>query len=368
MYGPSGFFADIPEDDSIVSGDLELFRDSPEGFTVLYRCQRSGRFFIYKALKPGYRGLRIYEDMLRKDFEIGFSLQHPNVCQYFAFVNHPSAGNCIVMEWIDGEDLGHFLERNGRLSIEVTDRILTGICDALAYIHRKQVIHRDLKPENIMVTFNGLHPKLIDFGLSDADSFAVLKMAAGTQYYASPELLAGDSVDNRTDIWSLGIIMQGLGRRYRHIAAKCLRRNPAQRYPDAEAISADIACLGKGRGAWLGITAAVLILAIAGFLVRERFPGVADTAVHQADSLAHDDGVDAAVNVGMASAAEDAAGHVSKISSEAASSSSSAGPASTNAGVTKPSGPSAGENRTSLDSTALDALFREAADELGVGE
>ena len=158
MYGPSGFFADIPEDDSIVSGDLELFRDSPEGFTVLYRCQRSGRFFIYKALKPGYRGLRIYEDMLRKDFEIGFSLQHQNVCQYFAFVNHPSAGNCIVMEWIDGEDLGHFLERNGRLSIEVTDRILTGICDALAYIHRKQVIHRDLKPENIMVTFNGLHP------------------------------------------------------------------------------------------------------------------------------------------------------------------------------------------------------------------
>lgn len=72
MYGPSGFFADIPEDDSIVSGDLELFRDSPEGFTVLYRCQRSGRFFIYKALKPGYRGLRIYEDMLRKDFEIVF--------------------------------------------------------------------------------------------------------------------------------------------------------------------------------------------------------------------------------------------------------------------------------------------------------
>ena len=354
MYGPSGFFADIPEDDSIVSGDLELFRDSPEGFTVLYRCQRSGRFFIYKALKPGYRGLRIYEDMLRKDFEIGFSLQHPNVCQYFAFVNHPSAGKCIVMEWIDGEDLGHFLERNGRLSIEVTDRILTGICDALAYIHRKQVIHRDLKPENIMVTFNGLHPKLIDFGLSDADSFAVLKMAAGTQYYASPELLAGDSVDNRTDIWSLGIIMQGLGRRYRHIAARCLRRNPAQRYPDAEAISADIAGLGKGRGAWLGITAAVLILAIAGFLVRERFPGVADTAVHQADSLAHDDGVDA--------------GHVTNIASGAAPSSSSAGPASANVAGTRPSGPSAGENRTSLDSTALDALFREAADELGVGE
>ena len=273
------------------------------------------------------------------------------------------------MEWIDGEDLGHFLERNGRLSIEVTDRILTGICDALAYIHRKQVIHRDLKPENIMVTFNGLHPKLIDFGLSDADSFAVLKMAAGTQHYASPELLAGDSVDNRTDIWSLGIIMQGLGRRYRHIAARCLRRNPAQRYPDAEAISADIAGLGKGRGAWLGITAAVLILAIAGFLVRERFPGVADTAVHQADSLALDDGADTSVlNVGMASAADGAAGHVTNIASGAAPSSSSAGPASANVAGTRPSGPSAGENRTSLDSTALDALFREAADELGVGE
>lgn len=468
MYGPSGFFADIPEDDSIVSGDLELFRDSPEGFTMLYRCQRSGRFFIYKSLKPGYRGIQTYEDLLRKDFEIGFSLQHPHICQYFAFVNHPDIGNCIVMELIDGEDLGQFLAGHRERLSAVTDRILTEICDALSYLHRKQVIHRDLKPENIMVTFNGLHPKLIDFGLSDADSFAMLKVAAGTQYYASPELLAGDNVDSRTDIWSLGIIMQEFGRRYRRVSAKCLKRNPADRYPNADSVAADIAGLGKGRGMWLGIAAALVALfVLSGFLGRDFLGFDTGRSGYQADSLGHGfgpsvarDGVQAGSAAspdgvhggpagdrsGMAYAAEDAAGGVSggasdgisgsvagvsepspgpgmslasgasasraasvssgsapKASTGAASTStkttsakSSTGTASAkpsskpSAGTTsaksssKPSAgttsgnangsssktadPSASERRTALDSTALDALFREAADELEVGE
>ena len=419
MYGPSGFFADIPEDDSIVSGDLELFRDSPEGFTMLYRCQRSGRFFIYKSLKPGYRGIQTYEDLLRKDFEIGFSLQHPNICQYFAFVNLPDIGNCIVMEWIDGEDLGQFLAGRRERSSEVTDRILTEICDALSYLHRKQVIHRDLKPENIMVTFNGLHPKLIDFGLSDADSFAMLKVAAGTQYYASPELLVGDNVDSRTDIWSLGIIMQEFGRRYRRVSAKCLKRNPADRYPNADSVAADIAGLGKGRGMWLGIAAGLVALfVLSGFLGRDFLGFDTGRSGYQADSLgigsgpaasldgltASPDGLQSGpagyVAPGLTNAdgtsagtsdrfPDDASGGISGTAaggvsgSVAGVSGSGSRPGSSLAGgtsasaygvtgtLTKPSQESSttkSSSRTALDSTALDALFREAADELQAGE
>ncbi|MGM9740503.1 MAG: serine/threonine-protein kinase [Candidatus Cryptobacteroides sp.] len=393
MYGPSGFFADIPEEDNIVSGDLELFRDSPEGFTVLYRCQRSGRFFVYKALKPGYRGIQTYEDLLRKDFEIGFSLQHPNICQYFALVNHPDVGNCIVMEWIDGEDLGHYVQGHPDLSCEVTDRILLEICEALAYLHRKQVIHRDLKPENIMVTFNGLHPKLIDFGLSDADSFAILKVAAGTRFYASPELLLGDNVDNRTDIWSLGIIMQELGRRYHRISSKCLKRDPACRYPNAEAVAADIAGLGKGRGMWLGIAAALVALfVLAGFLGRD-FLGY-ERIGYQADSLDLGDGPEASLDDSAASpdglqadpdadvsdfgmtdvpdgASGRAEGSVANGVSGGATGSMAAGISGVTETITKSSTSSSttkSSGGTAIDSTALDALFREAADELEVGE
>lgn len=435
MYGPSGFFADIPEEDSIVSGDLELFRDSPEGFTVLYRCQRSGRFFVYKALKPCYRGIQTYEDLLHKDFEIGFSLQHPNICQYFAFVNHPDAGNCIVMEWIDGEDFGHYLQGHPGLPYDVLDRILVEICEALSYLHRKQVIHRDLKPENIMVTFNGLHPKLIDFGLSDADSFAILKIPAGTRFYASPELLLGDNVDSRTDIWSLGIMMQELGRRYHRISSKCLKRNPACRYPNAEAVAADIASLGKGRGMWLGIAAALVALfVLAGFLGRD-FLGY-ERIGYQADSLGVDSGSEAALD-GLAASPDDlqagsdgdvpsfemtaapegasggvagsvangvpagaegsveagvsgnvagvsdsgpgpgsslAVGTSSSVSGVTGSASKSSGgvasssPTATKSKTSNPAGPVNDESRTAIDSTALDALFREAADELEVGE
>ncbi|MGN1233709.1 MAG: serine/threonine-protein kinase [Candidatus Cryptobacteroides sp.] len=386
MYGPSGFFADIPEEDNIVSGDLELFRDSPEGFTLLYRCQRSGRFFVYKALKPGYRGIQTYEDLLRKDFEIGFSLQHPNICQYFAFVNHPELGNCIVMEWIDGEDLGHYLSGHPGLPCEVIDRILLEICEALAYIHRKQVIHRDLKPENIMVTFNGLHPKLIDFGLSDADSFAILKIPAGTRFYASPELLLGDNVDNRTDIWSLGIIMQEFGRRYHRISSKCLKRNPSCRYPNAEAVAADIAGLGKGRGMWLGIAAALVALVVlAGFIGRdfigyERIGDQADSLGIGSAPAVSPDGLQAgsdgdASGFEMTAAPDGASGGAANgvpggaagsvatgVSGDVAGVTGTITKSSTSSTIAKSSG------ATAIDSTALDALFREAADELDVGE
>lgn len=230
MLGPSGFFKTDSHDGSHTDSDiLELIHTSEDGFNELYRGCKNGRFFVYKALKKEYRGNPFYEELLKKDFNIGFSLNHSGICQYFGMIDFPPIGNCIIMEWIDGRTLEDVI-RDEKISKRMAKKIICEICDALDYIHRKQVIHRDLKPENIMVTNNGSNVKIIDFGLSDADSYNILKAPAGTKIYASPELLAGEVPDARSDIWSLGLIINELTGSLRYISSGCLRRERQKRY------------------------------------------------------------------------------------------------------------------------------------------
>lgn len=247
MLGPSGFFQTIGDTDSPVSSkDLEIIHDSEAGFNVLYRGSKNGRFFVYKALKPEYRGNPFYEELLKKDFNIGFSLTHSGICQYYGMVNLPDAGNCIVMEWIDGCSLEQLIA-DGRITKTLALKIIDELCDALTYLHRRQVIHRDLKPENILITYNGNNVKVIDFGLSDADSYNAFKAPAGTKIYASPELLAGGQIDSRSDIWSLGVIIGELSGRYGHVTARCMARNREKRYSDASEVKAAVHSAGRYR-------------------------------------------------------------------------------------------------------------------------
>lgn len=247
MLGPSGFFlTNGPEDLPISSNDLELIHSSENGFNVLYRGSKNGRFFIYKALKPEFVGNLLYEELLKKEFDIGFSMTHHGICQYYGFITLPEIGNCIVMEWIDGQNL-EALIASGQMDKELAVKIIEELCDALDYMHHKQVIHRDLKPENIIITHNGRNVKIIDFGLSDTDSYNAFKAPAGTRMYASPELISGGSIDNRTDIYSLGMIISEMSRSYRGIAAKCLRRDRNRRYANATDIKRDIRLYSRRR-------------------------------------------------------------------------------------------------------------------------
>ncbi len=232
MDETSGFFETPTEAQSTTEGRFEPVRGNPESYCDIWRADKDGRFRIYKALKSEYAGEPVYERLLRKEFEIGYSLNHPNICEYYGFVNIPQLGNCIEMEWVDGCSLDTLLQRGG-ISKELAVKIINETCDALAYMHSKQIVHRDLKPSNIMLTYNGNNVKLIDFGLSDSDTHSVLKGSAGTQVYASPELLAGGSVDFRTDIFSLGCVIDRLSHGFGKVARKCCQRDPRKRFQSA---------------------------------------------------------------------------------------------------------------------------------------
>ena len=245
----------------------ELVSRSNEGYCEIWRFDRGGRFRILKCLKEEYRGIPMYEQLLRKEFEIGYSLSQGNICEYYSFKKDQLLGSCIEMEWVDGRTLESFLSE-GKHERSVYDKIAGEICSALSYMHAKQVLHRDLKPSNILVTFNGNNVKLIDFGLSDTDSSSMLKTPAGTLVYAAPEVLSGGKATVRSDLYSLGVVLSMFPvRKYSPVVRRLCSQKPEARYASAAEVQKAL----KGKKpivAGISVLLLIVLLALAPVIVR----------------------------------------------------------------------------------------------------
>lgn len=140
------------------------------------------------------------------------SVAHPNVVQITDFGSLPSGQPYFVMELLTGESLSTILRKGGPLPAERAVRVVKQIVAALAAAHAVGVVHRDLKPENIVVCqgSSGEIVKVLDFGLAKVAGQSRLTKAGvvfGTPYYMSPEQASGDAVDERADIYALGVVM-----------------------------------------------------------------------------------------------------------------------------------------------------------------
>lgn len=232
-----------------------------KGYNSLCKAKRYGRWWMLKGLKHPYRQQMPYRNFLKKEFDILVSLQHPNIVAASSFEEIAELGSCIVMEWIDGITLQEWIAKNAdnensrqchktNTAKRMADgeKIFLQLLDAVEYIHAKQIVHRDLKPSNIMITHNGRHLKLIDFGLADADSYAILKQPAGTPGYISPEQSATRIADIRNDIYSIGCILQRmqLGKAYQPVVKRCTD-SIDNRYSSAEEVKEDFVKLRSQR-------------------------------------------------------------------------------------------------------------------------
>lgn len=212
---------------------------SAKGHNAIYAATRFGRKYILKALAEPYRQSTPHVELLRKEFSIGVSLDHPNIVRLLDFGHMDSIGWYIQMEYIDGITLEQFLET--KPSATTRRHILFQLLDALSFLHERQIIHRDIKPSNILITRNGSAVKLIDFGVSDTDDYVTFKQPAGSMAYIAPEQLEGKIIDNRADIYAVGKIIALLfPHQYKYIARRCTRLNPTNRYSSCARVARSI--------------------------------------------------------------------------------------------------------------------------------
>lgn len=241
------------------------------GFNLMYKAKCYGKWFVLKGLKPEYASQAVYRRLLDKEFDLMTQLTHVHIVSVVARMHDAVVGECIVMEYIDGVTLAEFLKT--KPSAAVRWRIMGELLDALTYVHAKQIVHRDLKPSNILITHNGAHVKLIDFGLSDSDSHAILKQPAGSRDYAAPEQLAGDvKIDCRADVYAVGMLLRLLfPHRYRCVAKHCTRTKRERRYDDIKLLQKALARRRRMPYFVAGVVLAIVaVLSVAAVFVYEK--------------------------------------------------------------------------------------------------
>ncbi len=179
------------------------------GMSVVYkaRCHRLNRLVAIKILKD--------ENLQDEDFRRRFHaesqavamLSHPNIVSVYD-VSSSDDADYIVMELIDGITLKQYMEKKGVLNWKETLHFAIQIAKALEHAHSRGLVHRDIKPHNVMVLKNG-SVKVADFGIARimSQSNTLTKEALGSVHYISPEQAKGGRVDNRSDIYSLGVVM-----------------------------------------------------------------------------------------------------------------------------------------------------------------
>ncbi len=205
---------------------------SASGVMRILTAVRYGKRYILKCLTERYSKDPVYRAILRKEFEIGIALDHPYIRRTIGFENVEGLGDTIILEYIDGETLECAL-KNGHVNGSNARTVAKKLAQALDYIHKLQVVHRDIKPSNVLITYAGDNVKLIDFSLSDSDSFVIIKNPAGTQNYMAPELLADAAqASPKTDIYSFGKTLLDLSLSTHDGKLKNLARICAQEDPD----------------------------------------------------------------------------------------------------------------------------------------
>jgi WD40 repeat protein len=276
---------DLADESRRQFGDYELLEMIGEGgMGVVYRARQISldREVAVKLLSAGPWASREFVERFQHEAQNAARMQHPNIVTIHE-VGTVEELHFFSMRLIRGPSLADVVKSEGKLPALRAARLLRTIAEALDYAHRLGVLHLDLKPANVLLDENG-EPHVADFGLArrlDRALAADRHEISGTPSYMAPEQARGETLTAATDIWGMGAILYELATgqplfrgetpqaTLKHVLAnpvpaprglarsvppdleavvlKCLRKDPAERYPTARALADDLSRFIEGR-------------------------------------------------------------------------------------------------------------------------
>jgi len=180
------------------------------GMGIVYKAEDTelNRIIALKFLPGNLMDKPRLRTRLKREARAAASLNHPNICTIYGF-HETKEFIFIVMEYVEGLTLKQFIEKEAPFNEQRTKEIIIQVAEGLSAAHNNGIIHRDIKSDNIMLTKDGF-VKILDFGLAKMEQTPTIthtKSPMGTVAYMSPELVKGEKVDHRTDLWSMGVVL-----------------------------------------------------------------------------------------------------------------------------------------------------------------
>jgi serine/threonine-protein kinase len=214
----------VPESDTRPQGmQGNRMRTRLGHYDIVSELGRGGMGVVYKGHESSlnrYVAIKVLADSLAHDEAVKerflrearsmAALNDPHIIQIY-FIGDDEGQTYFVMEFVEGESLGSMLKREGKLSVEQSAKVIHQTALGLSTAHDRGVVHRDIKPGNLMINSRGA-VKIADFGIALSNHDLSKKLTTtgefvGTPGYLSPEVCLGKPVDQRSDIFSLGIVM-----------------------------------------------------------------------------------------------------------------------------------------------------------------